>query len=151
MSERLLNRIIGHEGFRQFPYFDCCGKPFRQCQCKPQGVLTAGHGRNLENVGIRHEESVHLAQNDIRIAKQSAYRLVKDFPLIDEVRREVIIEMIYNMGPLRFMSFKKMLAAVSKRDFEEAAREMVTSRWATQVKGRAIALAEAMRTGKFAD
>lgn len=149
MSERLLKRILKHEGFRQFPYFDCCGKPFRQCKCAPQGILTIGHGRNLESVGIRYEESVYLAKNDIKAATDSAYRLIRDFGSLDEVRQDVVIDMIFNLGPAGFMGFKKMIAALAKRDFEGASREMLDSDWYRQVGVRAEKLAEAMKTGKF--
>lgn len=150
MSERLLNRILKHEGFRQFPYFDCCGKPFRQCKCVPQGILTIGHGRNLESVGIRYEESVELAKNDIQVATTAAHKIVRDFSSLDEVRQGVVIDMIFNMGPAKFLGFTETLKALAKRDFDKAAEEMLDSDWARQVKGRALTLAQMMRTGKSA-
>lgn len=90
-----------------------------------------------------------LAKNDIADATRAAHKIVRDFSSLDEVRREVVIEMIYNLGPLKFMGFRKMLAALSRRDFSEAAKEMLASLWAQQVKGRALTLAETMKTGKF--
>ena len=46
--------------------------------------------------------------------------------------------------------FKKMWAAVYDNDFATAAKEMLDSRWARQVKGRSTRLAHAMATGEMA-
>ena len=42
-----------------------------------------------------------------------------------------------------------MWAAVYDNDFETAAKEMLDSRWARQVKGRSTRLAHAMATGEM--
>ena len=47
----------------------------------------------------------------------------------------------------RFSKFRKMLAAMEEGDFDQAAQEMLDSRWAEQVKGRAIELARRMAMG----
>ena len=47
------------------------------------------------------------------------------------------------------MGFKKMLAALDKADYKTASKEMLNSKWATQVKSRAQFLAKIMETGKW--
>ena len=58
----------------------------------------------------------------------------------------VVMNMIFNMGN-RFDAFKKMHAAMDAGDYAEAAVQMLDSRWAAQVKGRANMLADQMREG----
>jgi lysozyme len=44
-----------------------------------------------------------------------------------------------------------MWEAIEKVDFQWAGEEMLDSRWAKQVKGRATHLAEVMRTGEWGE
>jgi lysozyme len=55
--------------------------------------------------------------------------------------------MTFNMGIGRVLGFAAFLGALERGDYEMAAREMLASRWATQVGNRAVELAEIMRTG----
>jgi lysozyme len=66
---------------------------------------------------------------------------------LNEARARVIVEMIFNMGYPKVLQFKKMWEAIKQNDFKVAAAEMLNSRWATQVKGRAEVLAKIMEEG----
>lgn len=68
----------------------------------------------------------------------------------DQVRCFVLINMAFNMGIAGLLKFKNMLAAIEACNYPLAAAEMSTSLWARQVKGRAVELAEQMRTGVMA-
>lgn len=68
---------------------------------------------------------------------------------LDEVRRAVIVDMIFNLGMNGFLGFRRMRAAMESGDYEEAAREMLDSKWARQVGRRALTLAGMMRTGQW--
>lgn len=129
--------IKKHEGLRLKPYKDTEGK------------LTIGVGRNLDDVGITAEEADELLLNDIdRCLKQIA----DNFPWmsdLDDVRIAVVISMIFNMGLDGFMGFRKTIESIQARDFETASKEMMESKWYTQVGRRAHELSEMMRTGNY--
>ena len=55
--------------------------------------------------------------------------------------------MAFQMGVMGLMAFRNMLKAVEEGRFADAATAMIASRWAQQTPGRALRLAEAMRTG----
>jgi lysozyme len=57
--------------------------------------------------------------------------------------------MAFNLGVPRLCKFKKMWAAIEAKDFPTAAKEMLDSRWANQVKSRSTKLAHAMHHGEF--
>jgi lysozyme len=57
--------------------------------------------------------------------------------------------MAFNLGVPRLCKFKKMWAAVHAKQFDVAAKEMLDSRWAKQVKSRSTKLAHAMHHGEF--
>jgi len=66
---------------------------------------------------------------------------------LDAVRQRVVIDMAFNIGVPRLTGFKKMWAAIHCGDYEEAALEMMDSKWARQVGRRAKRLSLMMKTG----
>jgi lysozyme len=112
------------------------------------GKLTIGVGRNIEDIGISEDEARYLLRNDI-------HNCIGDLLTIDDidyynlspVRQRVLVNMRFNLGPSRFRQFKKMIAAIKRKDFDAAADEMMDSRWAVQVGNRAKRLEEMMREG----
>lgn len=128
-------QLILHEGMKLKPYTDTVGK------------ITIGVGRNLDDKGITREEAFFLLQNDIRECVRDLERY-QWFKELDEVRKKVLVDMRFNLGPSRLQGFKKMIAALERHDYQSAANEMLDSLWAKQVKTRAERLAEMMRTGE---
>jgi len=66
---------------------------------------------------------------------------------MNPLRREVLINMRFNLGMSRLMGFVKMWQAIDDENWEAASKEMLDSLWAKQVGSRATELAEQMRTG----
>lgn len=64
-------------------------------------------------------------------------------------RKSVLIDMTYNMGWSTLSKFKKMLAAIARGDWEEAAAQMKDSSWYRQVGIRARVLEKMMITGEY--
>jgi lysozyme len=136
MHEHLLTQLKRHEGIRHKPYKDTVGK------------LSIGVGRNLDDRGLRDDEIELMLMNDIEEATEEAHK-VPGYYRLNEPRKCVIINMIFNMGLPRVLRFKKMIAALALELWHEAAEQMLDSKWADQVGNRAIELAEQMRTGKW--
>jgi lysozyme len=131
----LTERLKLDEALRLKPYRDSVGK------------LTIGYGRNLDDVGITPEESRILLENDIRRAEADLIRTFDWYKDLDGPRQAVLVNMGFNLGLTRLLSFHKALRAMHNRRWDEAADEMLSSRWATQVGARAKRLALQMRTG----
>lgn len=128
-----------HEGYRQFPYEDTVGK------------LTVGHGFNLDDVGLYRDES--LAVLSLRVKRMYA-ELVAALPWVDKldpVRKAVVQDMHYNLGTARLLGFKNTLRFMEYGDYGKAAENMLLSKWAGQVGGRARRLAWMMKEGKWPD
>ena len=58
--------------------------------------------------------------------------------------------MAFNLGYAGLLQFRQMWSALERHDYDEAARQMLDSRWAQQVGRRATELAAMMRTGETA-
>ena len=132
-EEHLLNQLIRHEGLKLFPYH--CSENF----------LTIGVGRNLDSVGISEEEARSLLANDVKRVKADLDRKVPWWRQLSEARQIVMIDMCFNLGIGSLMKFKNALSCIESGDFVQAREEILDSRYARQVKGRAVALADAMR------
>ena len=143
--ERLATQLAEHEDVRLQVYDDATGRPILPGDTV-QGHPTIGVGRKLDDDrGVSHDEAMML----LRIflvwvaLKAETYGF---WGKLDTARQMVVMNMIFNMGN-RFDGFKKMHAAMDAGDYAEAAVQMLDSRWAAQVKGRANMLADQMREG----
>jgi lysozyme len=145
--KRLRDRLIGHEGLRLVVYDDKTGEPLRPGMVV-KGNPTIGFGRALNVNGISMAEAHYLLDNDITRATKDAQNF-SWFWELNDARQEVVIEMLFNLGLRDFVGFKRMIAAIQRKDYESAADEMTLSRWAKQVGDRDLVLCQMMRSGKF--
>jgi len=129
----LIERLKKHEGFRSKPY-----------RC-PAGKLTIGYGRNIQDNGITKAEALFLLTEDVKRCRAECERAFSWFKDIDQTRQDVIVELDFNMGLDRLKTFKKMLAACARKDYEAASKEMLDSLWARQVGERSETLAAIMK------
>jgi len=157
--EEFVKIVAKHEGVVLEPYKDSLG------------ISTIGIGRNLEDRsitdgelmhmnrdledvisnGLTEEEAYYLCINDIKNVEKE---LVAKKPIVlqlNEARQMCLVDMGFNMGVPRLMKFVNMWKAIDEANFEWAGEEMLDSRWAKQVKGRATHLAEVMQTGEWGE
>lgn len=108
------------------------------------GKITIGVGRNVEELGITHDEAMYLLSNDIERVVAELKANVPAYDSLSDVRKSVLIDMCFNLGISRFLQFKNFLAAVEGGEFVTASAEMLDSRWANQVGQRAHRLSKMM-------
>ena len=130
----LMNELKRDEGFRDCVY---------QCSA---GKLTVGYGHNLEDSPIPEPVADSLLGYDIGAAMRDCERFDLYYTL-DDVRKRVIINMVFNLGANGVSKFKKMIAAIEAKDYVTAASEMLDSKWASQVGERANRLSHLMLEG----
>lgn len=131
----LLADLRRDEGLRLMPYRDTVGK------------LTIGYGRNLDDNGITREEAELMLRHDALTHLDELYAALPWVKTLDPVRQRVLANMAFNLGIPLLMKFTNTLAAVRRGAYVEAAERMLASKWARQVKGRAVRLAAMMRDG----
>lgn len=127
--------VMQAEGCVLKPYLDTVGK------------LTIGFGRNLDDVGISRLEAEVLLDHDLASAEMECKKAFDWFASLNDKRQRVVVEMVFNLGLTKLKKFHNTIAAIEARDYDRAARQMLASKWAAQVKGRAVRLAEAMQRG----
>ena len=82
---------------------------------------------------------------DVGTVLEDCERLYADFDSLPEEVQLIIANMMFNMGYPRLNKFKGMKAGVDARDWQQAADEMVDSKWYHQVTNRAERLVSRMR------
>lgn len=114
--------LIDHEGLKHHAYMDSLG------------VCTIGIGRNLSisGPGLSTEECLYLLRNDVARVTQEL-QPYHWFQFQDTVRREVLIELCFNMGLQHLLGFHNFLAAMDRKDYSVASDELQKSLWAKQV------------------
>ena len=140
--EKLIAMLKRHEGVETHAY-----------ECS-EGKVTVGVGRNIDQeggIGLSDDEVDYLLQNDIeRVVKE----LAAEYPWfsdLDDVRRDAMVDISFNLGATRLRLFKRALAAMETGKYKEAATEFLDSKWARQVGGRALELTDMISSGEYAD
>jgi lysozyme len=136
-KQKLKALLVSHEKYVQFPYSDTTGH------------ITIGIGRNLSDRGISPTEAFYLLDDDIIYFSSKLNHYLSVFPGLDENRQIALIDMCFNIGVQGFLNFTQMISALERGDYEEAANEMLDSKWAQQVGERATCLANIIRTGEL--
>ena len=129
-----IEEMLRHqEGERLTPYVDSVGK------------VTIGIGRNLTDKGISVEESRAFLYRDIADAIQDVMHCFSCYDQLSRPRQLVLISMAFNLGRDRLSKFVRFIGAVHLGKYDEAAQEMLNSKWTEQVGTRATTLAHMMR------
>jgi lysozyme len=134
VNQQLRESLISDEGWRNQVYRDTLG------------IATWGVGFNL-NEGFSNEEIDFCL--DLRI-KRIANELLQACPwaeFLDEVRRNALLNMAYNLGVPRLLGFKKLLAALQSGDWKQAQMAALNSLWHSQVPARSSRIADEFLTG----
>ena len=101
-----------------------------------------------EEVGtpVSEDRVSECFNKDLHTVLSDCEKLYEDFYTLPEEVQRIIANMMFNMGYPRLSKFKGMKAGVDARDWQQAADEMVDSRWYNQVTNRAERLVKRMRS-----
>lgn len=151
--DQLIEQLKRHEGYRQHTYRCTAGK------------LTIGYGYNLQAnpLKLSSVEVGHAMKNGMQEVEAERLLTLMVGRCIDQldtalpwcvnigsVRHDVLINMAYNMGIVGLLKFKKTLSLIQAGKYDQAAIEMINSKWAKDVGNRARELSLQMKTGVYA-
>lgn len=131
----LIKQIKEHEGLVLKPYKCTANK------------LTIGYGHNLEDNGLSKTACEFILFEDIDEAKKNLYAVFtkKFFENLSNNQKIALIDMMFNLGLSRFLTFKKFILAVKNKDFIKASAEIINSRAYQQNKKRYKKLSEQIK------
>ena len=142
-KDKLREEIAEDEGCKYEIYLDHLGLP----TCGIGHLITEAdeeHGKPVGTV-VEQDRVQNLFALDMAVTIDECKVLYPDFEDLPEEVQHIIANMCFNMGRPRLSKFKMMQAAVNARDWNEAAEQMIDSKWYTQVPNRARRLVDRMR------
>ena len=105
------------------------GLRLRLYKC-PAGKLTIGYGHNIEDNGINNACAEFIFNEDlsncIRVAEEIFGKTF--FGNLKDNAKVVIVDMLFNLGSTKFLTFKKFIRCVKNYDYEGAGNEIVNSK-----------------------
>ena len=125
--------IEANEGRTTLPYRDTVGK------------LTIGVGFNLTDVGLYDEEIDFILANRIERMKLILPNKIATWEALSSDQRLCLMDMYYNLGWPRLAKFKRMLKHIDDGKYDQAAEELLKSKYASQVGLRAVRNAELLK------
>lgn len=138
---KLKDLLKTNEGFRSHPYLCTANR------------TTVGFGRNLSDKGISEQEAKFLLDNDVREVINALRDKIQNFESLPSHVKIVLGDMGFQLGIVGLLKFKKMLHHIEAgrqgglEKFENAAKELLDSKYAKQTPNRANRNAEILRTG----
>lgn len=124
LKECVTNMLIADEDEKLFPYKDS------------KGLITVGIGRCLDRIGISHDESLYLFNNDLRRVLKDLTTYFPWYESLTSVRQAAMINLCFNLGIANLNKFKKFLAAMEKGLYLTAKTELLDSLYAKQLPAR---------------
>ena len=135
----LAERLMEHEGFVPKIYKDT------------RGLATIGYGHLItkqdpfiEGVEYPEEELYNLFLKDLQKAKNGAEEIVGHIKELHPTAKEIVIEMVYQLGVTGVRRFLKTLLHLENRDYKNASLEMLDSAWRKQTPKRCEKLSKLM-------
>ena len=143
MYEELKNEVKECEGYVNKIYK--CSEGF--------DTIFYGHKVTPEDTyehGVEYPKEMgeEVFDKDFQRTVEAAERLIDNRP-INYAAKEVIINMVYQIGEGGVSKFKNMWKALDSEDYGEASFQMLDSLWAKQTPARANKLAGKMRSAKL--
>jgi lysozyme len=102
------------------------------------------HGQSV-GTEVSKERVEEAFEKDCEWVVRDCHKLYDSFDDLPEEVQQIVANMMFNLGYPRLSAFKGMKAGVDSQNWNEAADQMVDSRWYRQVGVRAERLVERMR------
>lgn len=125
-TAQIRSELVRWEGYRAEPYPDAGGYS-----------VGIGHflGKSAQNIKSTYsaQEIEAFFKSDVQMAIRICRQGISDFDNLSSEKQLVCISIAFNVGPTGFMKFSKFRSAMSKKDWQTAAKELQSSKWASQV------------------
>lgn len=131
----------------------------------PSGYLTVGVGRNLDTNPLSDAE-IAIIGHDARTLpitrEQALFLLHKDemkaisdisdqfswWATLDEVRARAIVDLVFNMGIAKFLTFNNFIKLMQESEYEDAGDDLSNTAWYDEVGDRGPRIANMISTGE---
>jgi lysozyme len=144
---KLREQLEIDEGIKFEIYLDHLG--FKTCGIGHLVKKTDEEFGKTAGTKIAKERAYELFEQDIEMTIEDCGKLFDGFSKLHEELQQIIANMMFNTGYTRLSKFIKFIQAIRDRDYLEAEKQMIHSRWYKQVGNRAKRLCKRMRDLAF--
>ena len=135
----VMESIISHEGSKTKVYKDTKGNPTVGVGYKLTGTNAPQAKEDFKELEIDYDAvlsgAAELTPNQVDAltiksvsrARAASSRIIKNFESQPDSVKDVVTEMVFQLGPTGFKKFKKTIAAIEEGDYEKAADELEDS------------------------
>ena len=144
--ENLSKFITKWEGFSSKMYVDTTGNKTVgygfNLERRDASTILANHSLDLNKIidlsqEISKEVAFKILTKDVESSIKVAKNFVSNFNSLPNQVKEILVDLVYNLGSTKIQEFKKFKAAIENKNFKSAADELENSKWAKQTKRRA--------------
>lgn len=114
------------------------------------GFWTIGVGILIDkrkNGALRPEESEFIFRNRLKLLDAELAKRLPWISKLDPARKGALINMAFQMGVAGLLGFKNTLAMLEQGKYQDAADNMLKSKWAQQTPARAQRISKQIITG----
>ena len=129
----LIDSIKQHEGYRSKVYDDSLGIP------------TIGYGFAIKDLELDRDICDIILERKVKDLKDRVSNKFSWYKYMPQEIKDIVLEMCYQLGVYGFSCFKKTIAYLQDKQWEEASVEMLDSRWAEQTPNRAKELSKRVK------
>ena len=137
-TDSVADQLSKEEGYQRYVYLDHLGyETIAYGRCIAEGV----------GYGIDEEEARYLLMRDIDRVKRSCADAFDFWEDVSPNIRETIVMLVFQMGLAGYQKFTKHLRAIADKNFDEAAAQLLDSKFAKQTPARAKRMAKRIKRG----
>jgi lysozyme len=138
----MFNMLKKHEGYKPQMYKDTEG----HWTIGVGHLVTANEISKFKNRKLSDTEIRSLFDSDLNIAIANAKKFAPNLNTLPLPVQHAMVNMAFNLGINRLMKFKDLRQSLASKDFNKASKDMLNSKWASQVKGRAVELSNMVKS-----
>ena len=122
---KLIDSIKKHEGYVGIVYKDSLG------------IDTIGYGFAIKDLELDEDVCEIILKRKLNTLTDIVLLKFSWFKYMPQEIKDIVMEMCYQLGVGGFSKFKKTIAYLQNKQWEEASVEMLDSLWAKQTPNRA--------------
>jgi lysozyme len=133
VNSNLINSIKKHEGYVGIVYKDSLG------------IDTIGYGFAIKDLELDEDICEIILERKITQLIDRISNKFSWYKYMPQEIKDIVTEMCYQLGVTGFSKFKKTIAYLQDKKWEEASVEMLDSLWARQTPNRAKEMSDRVK------
>ena len=129
----LIDSIKKHEGYVGIVYKDSLG------------IDTIGYGFAIKDLELDEDLCEIILERKLNMLTDRIFNKFQWYKYMPDEIQDIVTEMCYQLGVTGFSKFKKTIAYLQNKQWDDASVEMLDSKWAKQTPNRAKEMSDRVK------